>query len=74
MGNTFRADGTSTRMADQYIQDLFNNGKIHVQDHYDGRAAHEHLFHIIMRRLEMEHGSRINFIANKSKLTIAIDR
>lgn len=50
-----RRTGRTTRLVDQYIQDLFNNpGKwIVMQDHHDN--GNKHLFRIINRRLAIEH-------------------
>lgn len=50
-----RNSGRTTRMADQLIQELFTNGEITVQDHYNQDSAHHYLLRVIVRRLEFEH-------------------
>lgn len=58
-----RRVGNSTRLADYYIQKLFEVGntrsnirKIIIRDHYlYSNSGHEHLFHIIVRRIKIEH-------------------
>lgn len=53
----FRSSGRTTRLADQYVQKLFDNlGEwVHISDHYPGRRAAEMLAAKIFRRMEMEH-------------------
>lgn len=50
-----RRSGKSTRLADQYIQDLFNNGEVEVIDHTGNKESSEFLFKKVVRRLELEH-------------------
>lgn len=50
-----RNSGRTTRIADQLIQELFANGEITVQDHYNQDSAHYYLLRVIVRRLEFEH-------------------
>lgn len=52
---SLRRTGRTTRLADQYIQDLFNNpGKwIVLCDHADGKVSH--LSNVINKRLALEH-------------------
>jgi hypothetical protein len=56
-----RRVGNSTRLADWYIQQLFDETMIVVRDHYwgeNGEASyngHIHLFRLIQRRLSIEH-------------------
>lgn len=48
--------GRTTRLADDYIQQLFSEGFVVVRDHHtSGRSGHEHLFSIIFNRLKNEH-------------------
>ena len=60
-----RRDGNTTRCADQYIQRLFENGSIEVEDHYFSRQSHERLIKIITKRLDNEHpGVKYNVLIN----------
>jgi hypothetical protein len=66
-----RRDGTTTRMADNYIQELFTTGKTEVRDHWYTKQASERLMGIIIRRLKFEHPStEIN--VSRSNLTIEL--
>lgn len=51
----YKQDGKTTRLADIYIQSLFNCGKVYVQDHDLIREASEKLFDTIIERLIREH-------------------
>jgi hypothetical protein len=66
-----RSVGNSTRLADYYIQCLFQNGNVIVKDHYDGRIAHEELLKTILTRLEIEHNG-IDLVVDKQKRKITI--
>lgn len=63
-----RRTGRTTRLADNYIQQLFSKGFVEVRDHYtDGRLGHEHLFSVICNRLRSEHShlftnNRLKFV------------
>jgi len=50
-----RQTGRSTRLADDYIQELFENGHVKIRDHIDIREMHKELFRKIINRLESEH-------------------
>lgn len=50
-----RRTGTTTRMVDDYIQDLFKTGSIEVIDHWDTRKSNVRVMDIIIRRLKHEH-------------------
>jgi hypothetical protein len=66
-----RRCGNSTRLADYYIQRLFIDGKIKVEDHYHTRQASDFLFTTIKRRLEFEHQGVIPSLEfNRGQLTI----
>lgn len=51
------ASGRTTRLADKYIQKLFDNpGEwVRISDHFPGRKADEMLMVKVCRRVEMEH-------------------
>ena len=52
-----RRTGRTTRLADEYIQQLFEMGKIDVEDHFQGNVYGDQcLFDRIVKRLEYEHG------------------
>lgn len=48
-----RRSGNSTRLADHYIQVLFNTGKVKVIDHTD--LGDKYLLDVIVQRLQREH-------------------
>ena len=53
-----RCTGRSTRLVDDYIQELFKNKKVIVKDHYEsGNDMHINNFLAdrILRRLALEH-------------------
>lgn len=56
-----RKVGNSTRLVDRYIQELFINKRVKIIDHhYDhNNDSNKRLFKIVLRRLDMEHGSII---------------
>lgn len=66
-----RMIGATTRLADEAIQELFNKGEVHIQDHYNKQIAHEYLLDKVLKRLSFEH-PRIKIDTNKSKLLITI--
>lgn len=59
--------GITTRLADNYIQNLFVFKKVEVLDHKD----HERLWCIIMNRLNLEHRD-VKIHANRELLTISL--
>jgi len=75
--NIPRRIGTSTRLIDSYVQELFTRGKITVKDSVlpEVKNCNIVLFERIQRRLKIEHG-RIDgtsmFVFNKKSLTIKI--
>lgn len=50
-----RRVGNTTRLADYYIQQLFNTGFCIIRDHHPTKMASENLFQIIWNRLYKEH-------------------
>lgn len=66
-----RRSGRTTRMADAYIQELFEKKAIVVRDHYNDTMRHAFLFHLIIERLGREHG-RIAFVTDRTKLQISL--
>lgn len=57
-----RATGRSTRLADNYIQELFNNQDtwITIKDHFNSNNAARMLSNTIVKRLKFEHGDSID--------------
>ena len=51
-----RRSGRSTRLIDEYIQELFTTGRVRVLDHHSSREAHNDLFVRVITRLKVEHG------------------
>ena len=69
-----RRTGRTTRIANEYIETLFKNGEINdIKDHFDNVKSHQHLFHIIVKRLYSEHVF-LKFDANKNNLSIKIEK
>lgn len=71
--NPRRMSGNTTRLADAYIQDIFNGATVKIRDIPDQQNLHKRLFFIIIRRLELEHGlqsTSSEFTINKHDLTI----
>lgn len=66
-----RQFGRTTRLVDQYMQELFTGEPVYVADHHQdgtaqtGRMMFDHISKIILRRLELEH-----YISFKSTPTI----
>lgn len=67
-----RTTGRSTRRVDDYIQKLFEQGEIIVNDHYDNRKAHNILFDKVMRRLIFEHPNLEEIYLERDKATRCI--
>ena len=67
-----RATGRSTRRVDDYIQKLFEQGKIKINDHFDTRIAHDYLFDRVMRRLIFEHPNLEDCYLERNKATRCI--
>lgn len=55
MIDTWRMTGRSTRLIDEYIQTLFNEGSVKVRDHHFTRHSDKFLFDRVVRRLKNEH-------------------
>lgn len=51
----YRQNGYTTRLVDEYIQQLFTTGKIQVKDHYPNISASQDLVSRILNRLQLEH-------------------
>ena len=54
---TCRAVGSTTRLIDYYIQELYKNYKewILIEDHYNSRKSNTFLVNAIMKRMGIEH-------------------
>lgn len=54
---TCRAVGSTTRLIDYYIQELYKNYKewILIEDHYNSRNSNTILVNAIMKRMGIEH-------------------
>lgn len=51
-----RRTGQTTRLVDQFIQELYQNGKTRVYDHMnDNEEARENIYNRVLKRLSMEH-------------------
>ena len=71
----YRRTGRTTRIIDNAIQKLFEDGEITVRDHYGTRQADERVFFIIIDRLEREHGITKDMLElNKSRHLIKLKR
>lgn len=77
-----RRSGRTTRLADSYIQELFDKGTITVADHFthseNGRPfpnASRNLFDVVSTRMEREHkGDFYNLVLDVRNLTITLKR
>lgn len=71
----FRASGRTTRLADEYIQKLFDNpGEwVAITDHYPSRRAYELLMMIICRRVAFEHQIVLDSNRYNCSLRIPLD-
>ena len=68
-----RRNGTTTRIIDACVQELFKTGKTTVIDHYPTREASVRAFEILIDRLMREHGGGgelKDYIADRNRLTI----
>jgi len=50
-----RRSGRTTRLIDEAVQALFNNGSVVVYDHHPTKRADERLFEMLLERLSREH-------------------
>lgn len=66
-----RRSGRTTKMADAYIQELFDKGIVIIRDHFNNINAHEGLFYIVINRLKTEHRST-PITTDKTKLQIKL--
>ena len=66
-----RQSGRSTRLIDDYVQELFNNGIIKVYDHHNTPLAHRFLFDNVLRRLSIEH-THIKLEVNRTENKIEL--
>lgn len=79
-----RRSGRTTRLADMYIQHLFDSetpnikGSVRVTDHHHGNTTDtffdesKRLIDIIVRRISVEH-PHVKLSVDKEKLTITIE-
>lgn len=51
----YRRNGKTTRLADCYIQKLFEYGEVIIKDHYPTNLASNRLMDIVLLRLKQEH-------------------
>lgn len=66
-----RRTGRSTRLADEYIQYLFNYGSVTILDHENGK--HSYLFDLVERRLNIEHNHhKFEFDRKRSTIKVKI--
>lgn len=79
----YRRVGNTTRIVDFLIQVLFTRGQVKVYDHWigsrsvntdregDANRERNRVFHIVMRRLEMEHPN-VKVVASPKNVTIVL--
>ena len=68
-----RATGRTTRLVDEAIQNLFNNGRCIAFDHWPDRCADQYLLERILKRLEIEHNkSKNDLIVDINRMTISL--
>lgn len=71
LDTTCRKSGSTTLLADAYIQLLFRGAEIEIRDHYDYIQSHRLLGRLILRRLKSEH-PHVCITPSLSNLTIKI--
>lgn len=70
-----RRSGRTTRLTDLHIQNLFENGKIRVFDHYPSRNADDMVFKRIIERILKENLlKKDDFEIDRSRLTITLKK
>ena len=57
-----RRVGNTTRIIDNAIQLLFEDGDIEVRDHYNSHDSNNQLLSMILRRLELEHPDILHYL------------
>lgn len=62
-----KRNGNTTRLADAYIQSLFQTGSILVSDHYHSTKSNIRLADIIRRRLSSEHPHAFAYLSFKER-------
>jgi len=67
-----RRSGRTTRLVDKAIQDLFNEGVSHIEDHFDSKVSHDLLFDKVVRRLKSELPA--GFQSNTTGMVYCFDR
>ena len=68
-----RGTGRTTRLVDEAIQNLFNNGRCIAFDHWPDRQADHCLFERIIKRLEFEHHkSKDDLVIDINRMTISL--
>lgn len=68
-----RGTGRSTRLMDQYIQELFLNGEVIVVDHENTTNSNMFLTDKIIRRLNAEHRQlRVSRVFKEGEVKISI--
>ena len=50
-----RRNGSTTRLIDEAVQELFTRGEVRIRDHYGTRNADQYMLNIFLDRLKAEH-------------------
>ncbi|WP_044200669.1 hypothetical protein [Flammeovirga sp. OC4] len=66
-----RRSGTTTRLVDSHIQELFSKGEVYCKDHYGSAIADRLLFKRVESRMRYEH-KHVNIKCDISKCLIRI--
>jgi len=70
-----RRSGNTTRIIDEAVQELFENGKVRILDHNDTRMSHRYILDKFIKRLDSEHGAnkegtRESFVIDRANTTV----
>lgn len=57
-----RATGRTTRLADNCVQEFFDNGFCFTKDHWGTKDSDRRLMEIVLRRLYLEHNITSNMV------------
>lgn len=70
-----RKSGRTTRIVDEAIQKLFEEGSVIIKDHYGSEAADRLALNILLRRLYIEHGCSVAEVENtKSGILVVLKK
>lgn len=66
----YRRTGSTTRVIDDMVQQLFTDGEVKASVSHRGISAERDTWSRFLRRVDIEHGGLSNFVVNHAKMTI----